>query len=263
MNDGAEVASPSPKQIGRYRRLLRAVLNQLLGDLPSVKFDKCHHQHLAMVCIFATIIQSVEECYRLLSKPTVTVPGTIRSVLESYADLCAVTQNASYTSKMLATFYDQQIQHLKSMLKSPGNQYHADVARHIDPAMKKIEITAELHSLKEQGHTPLKLWQRFAEGNLTSIYESAYWPLCLEGHNNVVVLEQRHIRKTGEDYEVEMYRPNTTEDLARYYDTLTAILIDSSRRVYATLGHPLTVKYQGVIKSFDAFRALVHPTPAP
>jgi hypothetical protein len=120
--------------VAQYREQLGMLLGCALKILPAVKFDKHNPQHLAAICLYATIFQSVSDCYRLMEESaTVGVPGMMRSMLESYADLCAVIQNANYPKKMLATFRDEQRKHLEDMLRFPSNPFHADVATTLIP----------------------------------------------------------------------------------------------------------------------------------
>lgn len=81
---------------------------------------------------------------------TVAVPGIIRGLLESYADLCAVILDRDNPRKILATFNEEQRKHLEDMLKSPRNPFHADVAARIDPAAKLKDNLSWLDNFRSQ-----------------------------------------------------------------------------------------------------------------
>lgn len=246
--------------IEQYRRHLGHFLECALKTLPTVKFDKHSSQHLAAICLYATIFQSVSECYKLIEEPTVAVPGILRSVLESYADLCAVIQNPDYTKKMLATFHDEQRKHLEDMIRSPANPFHADVAAHINPTTKLAEIQNALDGLRQNKHSPLSVFERFRTAGLGDLYRTVYWQLCLDAHNNVVALEHRHIRRTtGDDFEIDIFSENTNNQLGMYYDTMTALLIDSSRRLYALVGFSVPDEFSKLNTAFDQFRTEATP----
>jgi hypothetical protein len=77
--------------VDEYRRLLDGVLSAMRRDLSLATFDHGVPQQLTVACLYATIYESALESRDLLKNASVTtVGGVLRSVLESYADLCAV-----------------------------------------------------------------------------------------------------------------------------------------------------------------------------
>ena len=42
-----------------------------------------------------------------------------------------------------------------------------------------------------------------------------YWLLCLEGHNNMSALDDRHIEKRGNEYDVRLFKEAQPQDLLR------------------------------------------------
>ena len=95
-----------------------------------------------------------------------------------------------------------------------------------------MEIRADLDRLRSDGHHPLTVFDRFSAADLGDLYRTIYWQLGLEAHNNIVALEQRHIRREGDQFEIDIFSENTSSQLVMYYDTLIAIIIDSSRKLY-------------------------------
>jgi ribosomal protein L19 len=83
-----------------------------------------------------------------------------------------------------------------------------------------------------------------------------YWLLCLHGHNNLSALEDRHIEKQGNDYNVVLFKEEDQEDLVRYLDALIAILIESTTRIHKFLGTAITDRYQQYQEKFDAVRKI-------
>jgi hypothetical protein len=90
---------------------------------------------------------------------------------------------------------------------------------------------------------------------LGDLYRTVYWQLCLRAHNNISALEQRHVRRMiGDNFEVEVFAENSTRALGKYYDTITAVLIDSSRRFYGLVGFSAPDAFSKLITEFDNFR---------
>ena len=68
-------------------------------------------------------------------------------------------------------------------------------------------------------------------------------------------LEQRHIRREGDQFEIDIFSENTSSQLVMYYDTLTAIIIDSSRKLYDLVNFLIPTELGTRIDAFDRFRA--------
>jgi hypothetical protein len=178
----------------------------------------------------------------------------LRSILESYVDLVAIIGDRDHAKRMLSTFHDEQRKHLEDMVRAPENPFHVDVAKHLDPAEKLREVRTELHSLREQGHHPLSVYDRFAQAGLLELYRTAYWQLCLQAHNNIIALERRHIRRVGEDFEIDVFSENSDNETCMYCDTLGGILVQSTRKLYALVGFSMPAEFEKVIATFEAAR---------
>ncbi|HZT04578.1 MAG TPA: DUF5677 domain-containing protein [Steroidobacteraceae bacterium] len=248
-------ADEAARRILQYRELLGHLLDCTQRILPTVRFDKRRSQHVAAMCIYATILQSIGECHRLMDRSTVTVPGIMRSVLESYADLSAVIANPEYPKKMLATLYEEQRKHLQDVIKEPQNPFHAQLAAKIDPRAELSKVTSSLDHLRQEGHVPLRIKDRLDAAGLANIYRTVYWELCLHDHNNLAVLESRHIRRTGEtQFEIDVFAENSAHQIGTSYDTLTGILADASHRLYRLLEFSPPDEFNRQVEAFERFR---------
>jgi hypothetical protein len=238
----------------QYREHLRNLVKCALNTFPLVRFNKHDPQHFIAICLYGTILQSASDCYRLMQEPTVLVAGALRSILESYVDLVAIIGDRDYAKRMLATFHDEQRKHLEDMIRAPDNPFHADVAKHLDPAEKLREVGAELHALREQGHHPLSVYDRFARAGLIELYRTAYWQLCLQAHNNIVALERRHIRRVGKDFEIDVFSENSDDETCMYCDTLGGILVQSTRKLYQLVEFSIPAEFERTIGAFEIAR---------
>src|SRR5271166_5665704 len=123
---------PTEAHIDQFRQLLTNTLEASTQDMRHIRFEKEDPQHLAVVCIYATVVQSTRECVVLLAHPTVAVGGMIRSIVESYADMCAAIDDSGYVENMLATFYAQSLSLLNNMIRAPTNPFHGDLGKKLD-----------------------------------------------------------------------------------------------------------------------------------
>jgi hypothetical protein len=239
-----------------YRQMLTEVLNASKHDLLELKFDAQNAQQLAVAVIYATIVELADDCCVLLHQSRSTaVPGVLRSVLESYADLCAVMKDEGYIERMAATLVEQKLKLLGNMRRSPESPFHEDLAGHIDVEADIQRITAELAAYKERGYGPLGQYQRFEAAGERDIYESFYWQLCLHSHNNVAILERRHIRRLDEQrFEVIAFEPNDPDDLGYLMDSLIPILVDAGGRVHSFLGSTSAGWHKDQLERLQSFR---------
>jgi hypothetical protein len=159
---------------------------------------------------------------------TVTIGGTVRSILESYADLCALAKDPLYARRMLATLYKERLKLFQDMISRPANQYHASLAQQIDPAAELAEATRQLAKEKADGYEPLSNFDRLEVAGLSNEYRSLYWQLCLESHNNIATIEQRHIDVSKGDAVLVLERDNPPSTMLKYYDSLVSMLIEAS-----------------------------------
>jgi hypothetical protein len=248
------------EHLAEYHRLTKQAIDESLRDMRVMLFDKEHPQHLNVVCIYATIVQSACECMVLLEKSSsiTAVAGMLRSIVESYADLCASIAHPRYVERMIATFYDQKLRLLASMRRSPDNPFHSDMAKQLDPQAEHTKVTAELAVFKARGQEPLKAHERFGLGDLKHIYESIYWNLCLQGHNDVSTLQRRHLKGEGANLEVVVFRENEPGEIALYFDALSSVLIDCASRIHAFFDTKMRGHYETRSKELQTFREAVH-----
>jgi hypothetical protein len=251
---------PNPKvSVGKHFEFLARLIDRATLDLTALSFRTDKTQHLALACLYSTILQSVTECVTLLSKPTITVPAVIRTIVESYADLCALVKDKRHANRMLATFCKEKKRHLTSMLNSPDNVYHKDVATKINATVELRKVMSQLAKLKTRKHLPMLTEHRFQFAGLDDIYRTYYWQLCLEGHNSLRVLEERHIVQTGDRLNLVLVKPNSAEDLWGWIDCLAAFLLDASVKLHKFLRSGAAKEYRKAWKELRSLRVLAYP----
>lgn len=234
------------KVLGRQHAALKKALSDCLADMPKTPIDTADTQQLIACCIFATILQTASECVDLMEKSTsvTCVGGMIRGALESYADLCALIKDEHYALCMTATFFKERKRLAKNMRASAGsNPHHETLAKSIDAEKEFTEMTARLAEMRGMGIKPLGVDQRFAAAGLKNMYESLYFSLSLESHNNISVLQDRHFSEKDGRLEITVFKDNRLGQLAMYYDALLTIVIDSATRLHPFLNSPRAEYY--------------------
>jgi Family of unknown function (DUF5677) len=260
------VTEPTPHQIAEYRAFLSKMIEESMADMGLLHFSLDSAQHLAVACMYASVVQTVRECQRLLSEPSISAPTILRSLMECHADLLATINDKHHVDRLLATFYFEKLRHVNSMLQHPANPFHADMARYIDPNAEKSQITADLAKIESHGYKRLRMEDRFSAAGLLDVYQSAYWQLCLYGHNTVPVLEERHMVK-GQDnpelLELVLYKENSPSELARRLDMLSGLLLNCGFKVHTFLNTNSADTYQQRISRLGELRTKVFSLSAP
>ena len=236
--------------------LLLQVRDDAIRDISLLTFDKQHPQHLYAICLYATILEIAYESLLLVEKRRfITLPTLMRSLLEAYADFLNTLEKPEYFKNMYASFLKQKLDLVRKAKKNPDNPYLKDVVESVDLKQAQTNLESEIERLKNSGHSPLNVAERFSKAGLSNEYQSVYWLLCLNTHNNVYDLENRHIEKTGDDYAVALFKENSPDDLIRYFDTLAATLIDSSIRIYDFLATKTSHRFDRHLKALNAIRS--------
>ena len=226
-----------------------------------LRYRKNDPQQFIAALIYATIVQSTGECLVLLATPTITAAGVLRSILESFADLCAIAMDPQYGQRMLATFAYRKQKHFENMIAEPANAFHSSLAPHIDPPTRLIEVKAELKKLKDAGYERLEPWQRFKAAGLVELYQGLYWQLSLKSHNTIAALEMRHVVNQGSDYSLTPCQANGVMELVTYFDPLVTILLDSSLKIHNLLSSDKASKYVETMDQYRAFRSTLGTGP--
>lgn len=235
--------------------LLQQVANDSLDDAASLRFNKMHPHHLYSVCLYGTIIEITYGCMALIEKEQLsTFPTVFRSLLEAYADFRSCLEDPEYFKSMYASFLKEKLRLIDKVRSTPENPYLKDIVQSVDVEADKGALKAEIEGLKGKGHVALGVWDRFSRAGLENEYQSMYWLLCLHAHNNVSALEDRHIEKQDKDYGVVLFKEDDPGDLIRYFDTLSALLIDSTVKIHEFLDTGVANRYQRHLETLDIVR---------
>ena len=155
---------------------------------------------------------------------------------------------------MYASFLSEKLRLVKRTKDHPENPFLKDIVQEVDLEAAQNSLENEIESLTGMGYKSLGALDRFSRAGLAHEYQSMYWLLCLHSHNNVSALEDRHLEKEGDDYNVVLFKEDNSEDLIRYFDALGAILIDSSSKLHGLLRTERIQRYEEQLGSLNEIR---------
>lgn len=113
----------------------------------------------------------------------------------------------------------------------------------------------EIAEFETRGTKPLSNFNRFDSAALEYEYQSIYWLLCLEGHNNISALNDRHIEENGNEFNVVLFKEANPLDLVRIVDALLAVVTDSGCRVHNFFNTLSAKHFEGHQQTLDNYRA--------
>jgi hypothetical protein len=183
----------------------------------------------------------------------------MRSLLEAYADFCALLNDPNYLQSINATLLFERKRLLKAIISNPNNPYAVGISRKIDAAGDFKKLSAQLKGQVRPGND-----ERFTRAKLGDLYQVAYWSLCLDSHNALPALEARHVVAQGEDsFELVLVKPLTPARISEAADYLMGFLVDASAKLHSFLGTGRAAGYEKQRAKLAAFRQEQFPASAP
>jgi hypothetical protein len=168
-------------------RTLRAIVEAM----PLISFDSSKRPHLYAVTLHASIVQLCGGCLALArTEHTAGIPVLLRSMFEALIDLDNLVRDADFHERMDAANLHQ---FLKLLRTCPTNPLMAGLDQKHDIPTITAEFQAELGSLRARNRGQKDLRSRCIDVGRESEYTSIYTLLCLDAHNNITALIDRHV----------------------------------------------------------------------
>jgi len=234
------------------------LLNAVQDNTDILRFDKSIGQHVYAVSLHGTILEMSSAVIALLKeKQYSAIPVVVRNLLEAYVDLVNVIKSPHYLKNMIAAYQYQRNKIFRSALHhGQSNPYLEALANSDDLQQEYDHITKELDDLKRDGFNPLGVKDRFDKTGLHQLYESVYALLCLHSHNNLTILERRHMKKEDNDFLVAYFQLWERDDVLQYVDTIAGILLGSLQQLRKLLEIKSDNKLELAEKALNELREL-------
>lgn len=212
---------------------LDAVYRQVLEESRKLRFDRTHPQQVYAACLHAAILAQLSAALTLLKEgKNDAVPGILRDLLETYADLVNLCRCPEYVVRLQAGFLARQGRVLrlaeKLSLANPAVRRLAG-----DAALREAyEKTA--HRLAEYerfGLGVLPIRDRFERAGLASLHDSVYATLAIFSTHNLADLPSRFLEDKEGRQQIAAMRPWQSELLESFLHTLAGVIVDAYRRV--------------------------------
>jgi hypothetical protein len=239
---------------------LQKATDEALNNAHELHFNNQHPQQLYAICLYGTILETIISCLTLAKEQQLmTIPILLRNLSEAHVDLVNLINDEFYYDMMRATFLKEEIRLLKNRLANESNPFLLDVSD--APAEELEERKERLKQLIKEGKEPITALDKFTLAGLENVYQSVYWVLCNHSHNNISALGSRHIEKRDDDYGVVLFKDRGLGNPQPYFDTISAILIQSSMQIHKLLESSVEEDIQKLWEEFEVLRQQYSPSP--
>lgn len=235
---------------------LDGIYREVFSRTNQLRFNRKHPQQLYCICLYGTVLETTSACLTLLkANECSSLPALLRNLLEAYIDLVNLCRCPDYIFRMQAAFLSEQSRVLKVAIESGDeNPYLKALAAEEGLQDHAQKVEKELHELKTRGFGPLRIKERFEKAALTEMYESVYALLCQHSHNNLNILERRHLEISNDDHRVAYFQPWSREALLPYVDTVAGVVVGSLKSLGTLLNIQEDINLEEVEKRLAALR---------
>lgn len=166
-------------------------LAAVVDAMPSIRFDAEKRFQMYAVSLHASIVQLCGGVLVLArTEHTAGIPILLRSMYEALVDLDLLVTDGHYFQRMDAANLAQM---LRLLHQSPTNPLLAGLEQRHDIGALKNQLQAELDGLHAQKRGAMDFRARCTKANRENEYLTIYQSLCLDAHNNVTALIERHL----------------------------------------------------------------------
>jgi Family of unknown function (DUF5677) len=215
-------------------------------------------QHLLAASLHATIMEQARAIDTLMEGGNATGSFIVlRSLLEASVDLFNLISDPTYSEFMHSALLDQQQRILESLTdEDRSNPYLAEFFEHWNDAQAaRTRVRTKLKELKARDIKPLGIRERFTRANRLDLYKMPYAYLCWHSHNNINILEERHLQQTSSGFAIGYFRPPDDGDTELILDTTAGLIANSVSFLFQLLEAPSS-GLDDVTSALDRLRAL-------
>lgn len=235
------------------------VIDAVLVATSQLEFCRGDPQHLYCAALLSTSIRLAEGVHHsLYMRDEICSFVLLRSLMEASVDLINLVRDPNYVYFMLATLRDQQKKMLKNdSQQQPGGAFsfgssseqHDTLRHHVD----------DLSQLKGRGYRPLSVRERFVRADRLDDYNGPYALVCMQSHNNINVLEDRHLRIEGKDFSIRAF-PGLSDHHAQMISGMAApLLVGAVAAARSVVEEAENAVLEPVDRSLQELRALWTP----
>lgn len=221
---------------------IRKVNVELIQALSSQEEINKIPLELYIASFYSSITQYADAiCSLIENNKLIAIPPIFRTLLEAYVEflnLCKYKEN--YTDVLLSMSLWNKINKFEATFKEPENPFLKDTIENYE------DIGAEIRNLKmikgridkniEDFNGDIKqIKTRFELAGIKDAYTGIYSQLCEDSHNGLLRIEDRHLKKEGDEVSLTIQTNWTINNIAAHaittIDILKSVLINAANHL--------------------------------
>lgn len=233
---------------------LEKVLDKSIEYSHELIYDKNNQQHLCLIFLYYRLLELTRSCNLLMKENIIsTVQILLRTVLETFADLKNLSDDANYFNFMKASYLYQWYLILKEAV-SGDNPYLESISQMKDLKQDCAEHETELKKLKENNFIPLSNQKRLEKARMVNEHRSLYNSLCCDSHSNIRSLLGSYTNISGNDFTVICFKDPEPNDISRNSTILCDILVRASSIIHEFFNSGLNLKVKSIKDEWEELR---------
>jgi hypothetical protein len=207
--------------------LVNKMVKSFLSETSTTTFNKHNAQNLYLMCLYGRVFELGVSALNLMKINDYTgVPVVLRSQLEAFVDFANLIADKEFAKIIGANFVAQK----KRLYKNFGK----DLERSELPPYSDDGTERAVKGIK-----PQSISERFENVSLKKAHISAYFILCGYSHNDLAMLENRHIERSDNDYKIVFFKEEPLLNCLRFGVTLGLTLVDTHKMLMEFFGKTL------------------------
>ena len=239
---------------------LEAVLKACEERAGGQSFDAADGQQMASVALLGSILELSRDCLDLLRHRRAIGPRVVlRSLLEAWAELVNLADDANYLGFMQYAQWAEQLKLLKAASRPDAeeNPYFEDLKANEDLDSAREELEEGLEKLRAQGFKKLPIAERFRRADEQKRKDAVYSVLAQHSHHNVGALQVRHVAIVDGEPRIVFFKPEDAGMLRFEADTVVGIAANAVGVVSKLIDGEAT-DMGGISAAVEAFRSTPH-----
>ena len=244
--DKMKESSQAENLITNITNIFDEMIHTFLDEASRITtFDKYNAQHVYLMCLYGRIIELGVTALNLIKiKDHAGIPIILRSQLEAFVDFANLIDNKDFIYTIGANFVAQKRKHIENIRKHFGDH---EVNLEFDDAENAFA-----------GYKKQNIVNKFENIKLNKTHAAMYSQLCSYSHNNLAILELRHIEKNEEGIKVVFFKDEPLQNLLRFVFTLGALLVDTHTNLIAFFDKSMESKSADVCSKYSELQKAVN-----
>lgn len=195
---------------------------------PRLRYDFNNPTHRYAVSFWGTLIEHASSIVILLKQNSPWgVESILRTMVEAFFDLINLEHVENYYMRLEFNSL-RQAERLNKERQNKDNPFVIPISEQ-EPS---VDFTERLNKYIELGISEITIKEKFGlTESGQNIYQTVYWALCQETHNNMSALVRRHFLLNKDNKPIGLKFFNKDNDAKYLIDSVAGILANSMKTI--------------------------------